>query len=123
MDFVYVDDIARANILAAQVAVTDEVFNIASGCETSLNGLLDTLLGVMESDLRPEYGPERKVNPVPRRLADVGRAKSVLGFEAQVSLAVGLRRLVRWWLAQTEVRRDDRVGNQAQYPNYQAVAG
>ena len=39
MDFVYVEDIARANILAAQADVTDEVFNIASGTETSLNEL------------------------------------------------------------------------------------
>ena len=39
MDFVYVTDIARANILAAQSDVTDEVFNVASGTETSLNDL------------------------------------------------------------------------------------
>ena len=70
MDFIDVEDIARANILAAQSDVTDEVFNIASGVETSLNDLADELLKVMDSDLRPEFGPERKVNPVPRRLAD-----------------------------------------------------
>ena len=69
MDFVYVEDIARANILAARSPVTDEVFNVASGVETSLDDLAKTLLRVMDSDLAPQYGPERKVNPVPRRLA------------------------------------------------------
>ena len=97
MDFVYIEDIARANILAAQADVSDEVFNIASGVETSLNDLACALLGVMDSNLRPEYGPERKVNPVPRRLADVSKARRLLGFEARVGLEEGLRRLVEWW--------------------------
>ena len=97
MDFIYIEDIARANILAAQTDVTDEVFNIASGTETSLNQLAETLLRVMGSDLQPEYGPERKVNPVPRRLADVSKAKRLLAFEACILLEEGLRRLVAWW--------------------------
>jgi UDP-glucose 4-epimerase len=97
MDFVYIEDIARANILAAKVMVTDEVFNVASGTETSLNELAHSLLGVMGSDLQPEYGPERKVNPVPRRLADTKKARQLLEFEARVPLEVGLRRLVAWW--------------------------
>ena len=97
MDFIYVRDIARANILAAQADVTDEVFNIASGVDTSLIDLAYALLKVMESDLQPEYGPERKVNPVPRRLADTHKAERMLGFRAEVSLEDGLRRLVDWW--------------------------
>ena len=94
MDFVYIEDIARANILAAKAMVTDEVFNVASGTETSLNELAHSLLNVMGSDLKPEYGPERKVNPVPRRLADTKKARQLLGFEANIPLEVGLRRLV-----------------------------
>lgn len=97
MDFVYVEDVARANILAAKADVTDGVFNIASGRETSLNQLADALIKIMKSDVRPEYGPERKVNPVPRRWADITRARDVLGFQPQVSLEEGLRRLVAWW--------------------------
>lgn len=97
MDFVYIEDIARANILAAQADVTDEVFNIASGVESSLNDLAYSLARVMGSDLQPEYGAERKVNPVQRRLADPSKARDLLGFEAQVSLEEGLRRLVKWW--------------------------
>ncbi|NWF61063.1 MAG: NAD-dependent epimerase/dehydratase family protein [Fischerella sp.] len=100
MDFVYIEDIARANILAAKADVTDEVFNIATGVESSLNDLAHSLAKVMGSDLKPEYGPERKVNAVQRRLADVSKAKKLLGFEAQVSLEEGLRRLVSWWREQ-----------------------
>ena len=109
MDFVYIEDIARANILAAKADVTDEVFNIASGVETSLNSLAETLVQVMGSDLQPEYGPERKVNPVQRRLADVSKAKELLGFEAQVSLAEGLSRLVNWWREQKLTKETSNV--------------
>jgi len=97
MDFVHVADIARANILAAKAGATDEVFNVACGVETSLNDLARMLLKVMDSDLAPEYGPERSVNPVPRRLADTSRAQEALGFDAHVDLEAGLRDLVAWW--------------------------
>lgn len=98
MDFVYSTDIARANVLAAKSDVSDEVFNVASGVETSLAQLADALLEVMgRSDLRPEHGPERKVNAVPRRLAGTEAAREKLGFEATVSLHEGLTKLVSWW--------------------------
>jgi UDP-glucose 4-epimerase len=97
MDFIHVEDIARANILAAKSSVTDQVINVASGTETSLNDLVHALLRIMESPLAPEYGPERTVNSVRRRLADVSRARELLGFEACIPLDEGLRRLVQWW--------------------------
>lgn len=102
MDLIHVRDIARANLLAARAKVTDEVFNVASGVETSLKDLADTLLKVMGSPLRPEFGPERKVNPVSRRLADVSKAKRLLGFEASIPLEEGLRELVFWWQSQRQ---------------------
>lgn len=97
MDFVYIDDVARANVLALRSDADDEVFNVASGVETSLNQLATALLDVMGSKLPVEYGPERLVNAVPRRLADTGRAARLLGFRSQVGLADGLARLVDWW--------------------------
>jgi UDP-glucose 4-epimerase len=100
MDFVFAEDIARANLLAARAAVSDEVFNVASGVETSLHDLAKALLRVMGSDLAPEHGPERKVNPVPRRLASTVKARTMLGFETEVPLEEGLRRLVAWWREQ-----------------------
>lgn len=99
MDFIYIEELARANVLALKSDVTDEVFNVASGVETNLNELAATLMKVMgaDPDMAPEYGPERKVNAVPRRLADTSKAKALLGFEAEVDLEEGLRRLVDWW--------------------------
>ena len=102
MDFVYVEDVARANMLAADADVTDEVFNVASGVETSLNDLALTLLRVMESDLPNQYGPERKVNAVSRRLGDTSKASRLMGFETTVSLEDGLRQLVSWWREERE---------------------
>jgi UDP-glucose 4-epimerase len=103
MDFVYVGDIARANVLAAESTETDVVFNVASGTETSLLELAEVLLRVMGSDLEVVHGPARKVNSVTRRLADTTAARERLGFEAEVELEEGLRRLVAWWAA----HRDD----------------
>jgi UDP-glucose 4-epimerase len=102
MDFVYVGDIARANVLAAASDVTDEVFNVASGVETSLLELAQALLQVMDSDLTVVHGPPRAVNGVTRRLADTAAAHKHLGFEAQVGLLEGLTRLVNWWRSERE---------------------
>jgi UDP-glucose 4-epimerase len=97
MDFIHVADIARANILAAEADATDDVFNIASGQETSLKELAAALGAVMKSDLGPEHGPARTVNSVTRRLADISHAEQKLGFRAQIGLDEGLQGLVEWW--------------------------
>jgi UDP-glucose 4-epimerase len=97
MDFVYIGDVARANLLAAGAEVSDEVFNVASGTETSLLELARLLIEVMGSDVTVEHGPERSVNKVPRRLSDTTRARERLRFEAEVDLEEGLRLLVEWW--------------------------
>lgn len=97
MDFVYITDVARANVLAAASPATDQVYNVAFGIETSLEDLALALLDVMGSDLKPEYGPERKVNPVAKRLAATEAAGRDLGFKAEVSLHQGLAELVDWW--------------------------
>ncbi|GAA3593834.1 NAD-dependent epimerase/dehydratase family protein [Kineosporia mesophila] len=100
MDFVYTEDIARANLLAMSGTVTDRAFNVASGQEVSLRRLAEMLLSVMGSGLDVEHGPERAVNGVVRRLADTRAARGELGFETAVDLEEGLRRLVEWWRAQ-----------------------
>ena len=100
MDFIYIEDVARANVRALQSDVSDEVFNVASGTETSLRELAAALLRVMGSNLQPEFGPERLVNPVSRRLADTGKAERLLGIRAKVGLEEGLARLVDWWHTQ-----------------------
>jgi UDP-glucose 4-epimerase len=97
MDFVYVEDVARANVLALAADVSDEVVNVASGTETSLNELARLLARVMGVDLAPEYGPERTVNPVARRIGSTEKAERLLGFRARTPLEEGLRQLVAWW--------------------------
>ena len=97
MDFIFVDDIARANILAMKSDREDDVYNIASGTETTLLGLWGAIQKVTGAHhLEPEFHPPRKVNPVPRRLADVSRARDELGFVAEVPLEEGLRQLRAW---------------------------
>lgn len=97
MDFVYAEDIARANILAMESDRSDDVYNIGSGTETSLLGLWEAMQRVTGAHaLSPEFHPPRKVNPVPRRLADISRARDELGFTAETPLEEGLRKLMHW---------------------------
>ncbi len=97
MDFIYITDVARANLAAMQSDITDDVCNVASGTETTLNELADVLLDLMgRPDLRPEHREERKVNPVRRRLASTEKARALLGFESQVDVRAGLAGLIAW---------------------------
>ena len=99
MDFVYVEDIARANVLAMKSEASDQVFNVACQRETSLLQLCEAMLQTMGSSLKPRHVPlpaERKAVEVRRRLADTSKARELIGFTAQVSLEEGLSRLVKW---------------------------
>jgi UDP-glucose 4-epimerase len=108
MDFVEVEDVARANVLAMKTSVSDEVFNVASQRETSLRQLCLALLATMGSRLEPRHVPlpaERKAVEVRRRLADMSKARELLGFEARIGLEEGLSRLVRWLDAYSDTVR------------------
>jgi UDP-glucose 4-epimerase len=97
MDLVYVGDVARANVLAMKSDRADDVYNVASGTETSLLGLWRGIQEVTGAcHIEPEFHPPRRVNAVPRRLADVSRARDEIGFTAQTSLGDGLRELAAW---------------------------
>jgi UDP-glucose 4-epimerase len=116
MDFVHVRDIARANILGARAKASDEVFNVASGTETSLAQLAAALASVMgQGHLTPEFAAERAVNPVPRRLAATAKAERLLGFRSTVTLEQGLDELVEWW-------RSERRASAAAAAEQEAVA-
>ncbi|HEU0124442.1 MAG TPA: NAD-dependent epimerase/dehydratase family protein [Bryobacteraceae bacterium] len=96
MDFVYVEDVARANLLAAQSDLSDEVFNLGTGVQTSLKELCDLLLQILGSPIRPEHREARAVANVTRRQAATEKAEKMIGFKAQVTLEQGLTELVRW---------------------------
>lgn len=102
MDFVDVSDVARAYVLAATADVTDDVFNAGSGTQTSLLELCRLVVAAAgRSDLEPVFMPARTVGPVGRRQAGIEKARDVLGFEARIGLADGLRRLIDWHTAAT----------------------
>jgi len=103
MDFVYVRDIAKANVAALQADVTDEAFNIGNCEETSLKQLLDVLLKVNDSKLEPEFREENSVNPVSRRLADISKAKQLLHFTPTVSLEQGMKELSQWYFEKNKI--------------------
>jgi len=96
MDFVFVGDVARANVLAAQSDVTDEVVNVGTGIQTSLSELCDQLLQLTGSSLRPERREARQVANVRARQAGVEKATRLLDFRAKTSLREGLQELIRW---------------------------
>jgi UDP-glucose 4-epimerase len=100
MDFVYVDDVARANVMAACSPVSDRVYNIGTGEEVSLREVAELLLRVMGKRLDIEHAPARSVNPVPRRQADTWCAEDELGFHAIVPFEAGIAKLVDWWQQQ-----------------------
>jgi UDP-glucose 4-epimerase len=93
-DWVEVGDVVRANLLAADSDVIGSV-NIGNGRETSVLDLLDAL-GEVSDGLQlaaPEFAPERP-GEVRRSCLDVGRAREILGWEPQVELRDGLRRIL-----------------------------
>ncbi|MGZ3885598.1 MAG: NAD-dependent epimerase/dehydratase family protein [Bacteroidia bacterium] len=97
MDFVHVKDIAKANVLALLSDVSDEAFNVGDQVETNLKQMLDCLLKVNNADLTPVYKEANSVNPVSRRLADISKAKKLLGYEPSISLEQGLKELSAWY--------------------------
>lgn len=107
MDFVYIEDVARANLAALVADVSDAVFNVGTGVQTTLNELCEVLLRISNSPLKPEYREARKVNNVQARRAAVEKAARQLGFRAQVKLEDGLRSLRAW---REEVKAESLVG-------------
>lgn len=103
LDFVYVDDVARATICALKSSVNEGVYNVGSGTETSLQQVVEMLLKLTNASLSPVYEPCRKIASVERRRASVRRAKNDLGFVAAIPLEVGLKRLIEW-------HKENRVG-------------
>src|SRR2546426_323529 len=95
-DFVYVDDVARANLLACAAKAPDAIVNVCSGVETRMSELAALLLELTGSDV----GVERKPQPVgalpARRYGDPRRASEVLGFTAETNLRRGLEQLIAW---------------------------
>jgi GDP-L-fucose synthase len=98
-EFLYVDDAARALILAAERLDTSDPVNIGTGEETTIRELAETIAQVAGFEGELAWDPT-KPDGQPRRVLDVSRARELLGFESRVALDEGLRRTVDWFRAQ-----------------------
>jgi UDP-glucose 4-epimerase len=95
-DFLYVDDLCQAVVAAADRDCSGQVFHVASGAETAIGDLADTIRRVTGADTSIEHRPAR-VGEVRRNCARIDRARDVLGFAPSVSLDDGLARTWRWF--------------------------
>lgn len=96
LDFVYVDDIADANIVALESNINEGVFNVGTGKSTSLKRLLDILLDLTASELKPVFEANVKRPYVQKRAADITKASRELGFIAKTNFREGLKQLIQW---------------------------
>jgi UDP-glucose 4-epimerase len=94
-DFVHVDDVARANILALKSEATDEFFNVGMGVKTSIDELVARLIEITGTNVRPEYRPQEQMF-VTHRVGSTEKAERMLDFRARITLDEGLRSVVEW---------------------------
>jgi UDP-glucose 4-epimerase len=110
-DFVYVGDCATANVCAMRADTTDRFYNVGTGIRTSIKEIAELVLEITGSDAGIRYEPEG-VSFVKNRVGSPDRARSEIGFEAQVPLEQGLRELIAWRAAhksEVEMRRGSPV--------------
>jgi UDP-glucose 4-epimerase len=94
-DFIYVKDVVRANLLAAESDAAGEAFNICTGRETTLLDLLEELSEVSSRQPEVRFGPPRP-GDIYRSVGSPEKAMRLLGFRAETSLAIGLQQTVNW---------------------------
>ena len=98
-DFIYVADVVRANLLAAESeSAAGRVINVCSGSETNLLDLLDVLYSIFPDGPEAEF-VERRLGDLPRSVGDPTLAAELLNFKAQIPLSEGLKRCVAEWRA------------------------
>lgn len=103
-DFIYVEDVARANILGMKADCADELFNIGMGLGTTINELVGILLELTGSRLVPEYRTQEQ-SFVTNRIGSTEKAERLLGFKARTPLREGLQRVVEWRLSKEKVTK------------------
>jgi GDP-L-fucose synthase len=92
-EFLYVDDGARALLLAAERCQTSEPFNVGTGVETNIRQLAETIASLVGYEGETVWDTSRP-DGQPRRFLDVSRARELLGFSAEMPLEEGLRRAI-----------------------------
>lgn len=104
-DFTYVANAVQANeraLFTENKEALNQVYNIAFGERTTLNELFEEIKTVARVDLSPNYGPER-AGDVRHSLADISKAKELIGYDPAISVKQGLRLAFEWYSQQTAV--------------------
>lgn len=105
MHFTYIDNVIQANKLAGfteNPAALNTVYNVAFGERTTLNELYSYLraeLGKLDPEileLDAKYGPNR-VGDIPHSLADISKAKTLLGYNPKYSVKTGIVEAAKWY--------------------------
>lgn len=102
-DFIYVDDVVRGLVLCATGGEPGNVYNLASGVETSIRELAATVIALTGSAAPLVTTPRRHWDRAGKRFGSTEKAKRALGFEAEVPLVEGLRRTLVWTRAHLEL--------------------
>ena len=99
-DFVYVDDVVKANLLAATADILHlaypPVFNVGNGMQTSLNQIIDMLEQITDQSIDKSYGPAR-AGDIKHSVGDINRAKNDLNFCPETTVLDGLTATVEWF--------------------------
>ncbi len=98
-DFVYVEDVARFNVLALKSEKSDEFYNVGTEIQTTIKDLCDTILDMTRSNLKVKYvpySPEDARRLVQNRIGSNRKAHEDLGFQPKFSLREGLQKLIEW---------------------------
>lgn len=96
-DFCYVDNVVEANLLACQAdGVAGEMFNIACGEATSLLEVVATIAKETGNAVPPKHDPAR-TGDIRHSLADISKARKMLGYSGRVRFAEGIARTMAWY--------------------------
>jgi UDP-glucose 4-epimerase len=95
-DYVYVEDVVRANVLALEGKVPSGAYNVGTGVETSVNELYELLSEIAGKDLPPEHGPAKPGEQI-RSSVNPALAGRLMRWRPEVDLADGLGETLRFF--------------------------
>jgi UDP-glucose 4-epimerase len=107
-DFIYVEDVVRANLLAASAeAASGRIVNVGRGEAISINALWQHVAGLAGIDLEPDYAAPR-TGDIRHSLSTIAWAREVLTFVPQMTFSDGLKETYHWYRAQCRSHQPDR---------------
>ena len=113
-DFIYVEDMARGLIHCAAKGKPAEIYNLASGLETTIAELARIINEETNNPTPPKLFPAREWDRSGKRFGSTVKAKNELGFEAEVDISIGISQLVNWTkdnrsLIESCIKKHDRL--------------